>query len=95
MPADLVKNSMKLIGFSAVNVCCSKAFMDMYIFMIFVHIGMRMTFTPTLRANDAAIVGAGSVFGITVPPGQKDFQYQAVCSSECSSKVRTIVMIFS
>ena len=27
MPADLVKNSMKLIGFSAFNVCCSMAFM--------------------------------------------------------------------
>ena len=54
---------------------------------------MRLTFTPTVRANDAAIVAAGSVFGITVPPRQTDFQYQAVCSSKCSSKVRTIVMI--
>ena len=91
MPADLVKNSKKLIGFSAVNVCCSMAFVVMCALMVLLHIGMRMTFTPTLRANDAAIVGAGSVFGITVPPGQKDFQYQAVCSSQCSSKVRTII----
>jgi len=49
--------------------------------------GIRMTFTPTLRPYDAAIVAVGGIHGITVPPGVEDFQYHGICTGECSGKL--------
>ena len=49
--------------------------------------GMRLTYTPTLRADDASVLLTGDVGGIIVPPEAENFKYTAYCHSSCTEQV--------
>ena len=49
--------------------------------------GMRLTYTPTLRADDASVFSIGFVYGIFVPPETDNFKMVAYCHSSCTKQV--------